>query len=397
MSHKSCMLYGEQEAGEVDLTCGRLARNSDVQSRGDRRGFLERCIVAAGSAVGYRATCLAENTENLSSLGDHTARVRFGKTDLLVTRYCQGTAFRKISRTDNPAARRILDRCLDVGINFFDSAEAYGWGGSEVVLGKVIARRRDDVVICTKAAATHPPQRDLASNELRPGQPIAFTRDSLTRKADGSLKRLRTDYIDLYLLHDQDLTNTPAEEILDSMDRLVRAGKIRYWGVSNHSAEQVAKLVKASSANSDAAPIAGTEDYHHIAVAERHAGDLFNVIREAELGLLAYSPQETGILSPGRETEAGKMRQPLIRVLDRVARELGATRPQVLIAWVLANPAVTSALGGAESPEHVDDNFLGAGLALPLEALADLNAVSETYTQRRLDRIKSLRGTDATQ
>jgi len=120
---------------------------------------------------------------------------------------------------------------------------------------------------------------------------------------------------------------------------------------------------------------------------------LFRVIRRAGLGLMAFSPQETGILAPEREEEAGKTRMPVLRTLDKVGREIGATRPQVCIAWSLANPAVTSVLGGAESPEHVVENFEGTHIQLPTDALALLNKASAEYTQRRLQRITEVQKT----
>ena len=121
-------------------------------ARYDRRRFMKVCAATTGVALVGNLTGGAIAKEEQP---DHL--VRFGPTDLYVTRYCQGTAFRRVHRTDNPDARRILHKCIDVGINFFDSAEAYGWGGSEEVLGKVIAGQRDKVIICTKAAPSLPP------------------------------------------------------------------------------------------------------------------------------------------------------------------------------------------------------------------------------------------------
>ena len=172
------------------------------------------------------------------------------------------------------------------------------------------------------------------------------------------------------------------------MDALVRSGKVRYWGVSNHSAEQVRQLHEICQGRPDRAPLVGTEDYYTITIGERFDPELFRVLRQAGLGLVAYSPQEEGILSPGREEQAGKSRMPVVRALDHVARDLGATRPQVCIAWSLANPAVTSVLGGAERPEHVVENFGGTRIQLPSDGLALLNEASAKYTERRRQRIK---------
>ena len=190
-----------------------------------------------GSKLSLLAGGILAGSASAASAAPALERVRFGQTNLQVTRYCQGTAFRQLPRDDNPAARNILYKCLDVGINFFDSAEAYGWGGSETVLGRVIKSCRDDVVICTKATPSHKPVKDPDVNKFKVGEKVAFTRDVLTRKCEGSLKRLGTDYLDLFLLHDDDGQTSP-ESIADTMEQLVRSGKIRYWGLSNFTAEK---------------------------------------------------------------------------------------------------------------------------------------------------------------
>ena len=307
-------------------------------------------------------------------------RVQFGQTDLYVTRYCQGTAFRskEIPRNDNPAARNILYKCLDVGVNFFDTAEAYGWGGSETLLGRVVRGHRDEVVICTKACESQQPVKDPNLNKFNVGKDLVFTREVLTGKCEGSLKRLGTDYIDLFLLHGDD-HQTPPEAIAETMERLVEAGKIRYWGVSNFTAANVEQYVQLSPGQRQSV-ISGTEDYYHIAAGVRMCSDLLNVTHRSGLGVMAFSPQDCGRLSPGRSenTRYGF----LIGVLDEVAGQLGTTRPRLLIAWSLSHPAVTSVLGGAESPEHVADNIGGTYLNIPDELLAKLNRASETYTRQ---------------
>ena len=316
-----------------------------------------------------------------------TSRVRFGKTDLYVSRLCQGTAFRQLRRAgDDPRNQRVLHRCLELGVNFFDSAAAYGWGGAEEALGQAIAGRREQVILCTKVPPSHPPEK-----ETEAGEPACFTRDYLFRQVEGSLRRLGTDYIDLYLLHSPD-AGTPAEEILASMEALVQADKIRYWGVSNHSAERVREFVELGNTTGQA-PLAGIEDYYNIGGYHRNEEgqsrtrqleqEMFPVLRRAELGLLAFSPLDTGLLAPGREADAGTPLIPLLQVLDRVAEDLGVSRASVCIAWALTHAEVTSVLAGAESPEHEEENFTGTQLALPAEALETLNAASKTYREQQ--------------
>ncbi len=355
----------------------------------DRRGFLKTCGTAAGGVLlGNLSGCeSAPPQEPAVERPSHL--VRFGHTDLYVSRLCQGTAFRKVSRRgDDPEGLRILSHCIDIGVNFFDSSEGYGWGGSETVLGKAMAGRRDQVVVCTKAAPVDGPESGR----------LVFTRENLFRKAEGSLKRLGTDYIDLYLLHSPDErtpstdANSPPpdvptrehmEQLADSLDELVKAGKIRYWGVSNHLGRQVGELVELGRREGKS-PIAGLEDYYNLVAADRKdfmVQELFPLIRQGNLGLLAFSPLGEGRLAPGREIPEGSPLQGPVEALDAVANELGVTRPQVCVAWVLSHPEVTSVLAGAEKPEHVSDNFAGTRITLPEEALQSLNAASAAYTE----------------
>ena len=360
-----------------------------LSSFGDRRDFLKTCGTAAGGVLlGNLSGCGTAPPEE-PAVERPAHLVRFGHTDLYVSRLCQGTAFRKVSRRgDDPEGLRILRHCIDIGVNFFDSSEAYGWGGSETALGKAMAGRRDQVVVCTKAAPVDGPDSERS----------VFTRESLFRKAEGSLKRLGTDYIDLYLLHSPDIrtpraddanpaadvpTREHMEQLADSLDGLVKAGKIRYWGVSNHLARQVAELVELGK-REGRSPIAGLEDYFNLVAADRAdfmVKELFPLIRQGNLGLLTFSPLGEGRLAPGREIPDKSPLKGPIEALDAVADELGVTRPQVCVAWALSHPEVTSVLAGAEKPEHVSDNFAGTRITLPEEALQRLNAAAAAYTK----------------
>ena len=358
----------------------------------DRRTFLKACGAAAGSVVlaplsGCRQ---APTPPEPASRPSHL--VQFGHTDLYVSRHCQGTAFRRhLSREGGDAeAHKLIRHCIDIGINFFDSAEAYGMGGSETALGHGIAGRRSEVVISTKAAQTGPE-----------GKPLVFTKEILTQKCEASLKRLQTDYIDIYLLHGADkLTpsdeqhspphDTPTlehmEQIADAMDSLVQSGKIRYWGVSNHLPKQVDELIQIGmrSDSTGKSRLAGLQDYYNIVAGARRdfmSQQLFPLIRKGNLGLMAFSPLGEGRLVPGRKVEEGSPLVGVIEELDRVAKELEVSRPQVCVAWVLSHPEVTSALSGGEKPEHVEDNFKGTKLTLPEEALKRLKAASDTYNE----------------
>ena len=186
-------------------------------------------------------------------------KVRFGRTDLMVSRLCQGTAFRTMARSvANEKGVEVLRYCLDAGINFFDSAIAYGWGGAEMALGRAVAGRRDRAVICTKVPTSHAPPSDS-----EPGEPAAFTPAYLESQLHGSLRRLGTDYLDLFLLHQPDGV-TGAADICAAMYAFVQAGKIRYWGISNHSAAAVSELHQTALA-AGTSPPAGIEDYYTVA------------------------------------------------------------------------------------------------------------------------------------
>ena len=327
----------------------------------------------------HKDTIVNETTDPDKSNSSHF--VQFGDTDLYVSPLCQGTAFRNLPRDDDPTSLRVLKHCLELGINFFDSSNIYGWGGSETLLGKAISGLRDRVVICTKVDA----YEDKTDETLPPR--AAYSTDFLIRRIDGALTRLRTDYIDLYLLHTPDHV-TPAEQIVEAMSELVQAGKIRHWGVSNHCPTQVAEFLD-QSASTGRPPISGIEEYYNIAGSRVDADgqcgtirleqQMFPLLRRARLGLLAFSPLDAGDLAPGHDIEDGSALGNLVSVLDRIAVEMGVSRPQVCIAWVLSHDEVTAVLAGSESPQHVDENLAGTRLVLPSDVLAKLNEASARY------------------
>ena len=366
----------------------------------DRRHFLTTLGAAAGSAVlglskaGCTTSPPGETTEHPSHL------VRFGHTDLWVSRLCQGTAFRThLSREgDSKEAHDLLRHCIDVGINFFDTAEAYGSGQSEIALGHGIAGRRHEVVISTKAY----PRVE--------GEKIAFTEPILRTRVEASLKRLGTDYIDLYFLHGPDQktpsfneeepdreapTRAHMEEIAAAMSALVESGKIRYWGVSNHLPRQVEELMEVGN-QSGRLPMAGLQDYYTVVAGDRRSlmvDGLFPLIRRGNLGLMAFSPLGGGSLVPGREVPEGSALMDMVTVLEEVAGELGVTRPQVCVGWVAAHSEVASVLSGAEKPEHVEENLKGTELTLPASAMAKLNAAAEAYAVRMAQEKMALHAT----
>lgn len=314
--------------------------------------------------------------------------VQFGKTDLCVSRLCQGTAFRNIGRhANNPPAEAVIRYCIDLGVNFFDSAIGYGSGSAEQGLGNAIKGQRHKIIICTKVGPGHLPQR-----ENEPGKPATFSRQFLHHQLEGSLKRLGTDYLDLYLLHRSD-DHTPPAEVAESMDALVQVGKIRYWGLSNFSVAQVGQYLDLAG-GSQGSTIAGLEDYYNLAGDEGSQiqnsesrivilkRDMFPLLDRAGIGMLAFSPMDTGNLAMGREVDPSSPIVDLISVIDEVASDLNVARATVCVAWVMSHPQVTCCLAGSESKQHVDENLAGIQLELPTTALDKLNKASDTYHSR---------------
>jgi aryl-alcohol dehydrogenase-like predicted oxidoreductase len=314
-------------------------------------------------------------TLDMTSESDRAGQlVRFGDTDLFVSRICQGTG----RMTDDESAQSVLRRCLELGINFFDSSNMYGWGNAEIALGKALkGQPRDKLVICTKVWPGTPPTGLFA--RWKDIQPAAVTREFATRALEQSLRRLGTDYVDLYMLHAQDPSTDPAD-LVETMDALVKSGKVRYWGVSNHSGEQVSDLV-AICQSRNKTRIAGTQDPYNLLyrAAENY---LFPVLRKTRMGLMAYSPLAGGQLAAGKAASDSAI-APVLRELDRIAGELNVSRTQVAIAWALSRPEVTSIISGSRKIEHVDENFAGAHLALPADAIRSLATVSASFTQVR--------------
>ena len=307
----------------------------------------------------------------------------FGPTDLRVTRLCQGTAFQTLARDEtDPRGEAVLRHCLDVGITFFDSATAYGWGGSERMLGQALRGRRDEVVICTKVLPGLEPSGD------GPWDRVPFTREFLREQCEASLRRLRTEVIDLYLLHQPDPA-TPPEAQCEHMQRLIDEGRIRHWGVSNHTAAAVRALLEAAEATGTTPPC-GLEDYYTVggtkvhddgrARVRRYEEEMFPLVRERGLGLLAFGPMDRGTLAPGEPVEGGSPLETMIAAVDDAAAELGVSRARLCVAWVLSHPEVTCVLGGAETPAHVEEMAAGTRLRVPEEMKERLWAASRVYT-----------------
>lgn len=283
---------------------------------------------------------------------------------------------------DVDTSRRLIDCYLDAGGNFIDTANIYTRGHSEVIIGEHLGAtpRRDRVVLATKFLGN-----------LYPGDPNAggAHRKSLMAACEQSLRRLRTDYIDLYWMHFWDRF-TPIDETMRALDDLVRAGKVRYIGFSDTPAWKCAQAQTMADFRGWSPVIALQIEY---SLLERTVeADLVPMARELGMGVTPWSPLKGGILSgkytrtgmPGEGRGAGewmqrKLNERVFKVLDTlvsVAREAGAKPAQVALAWIQSRPGVSSTIIGARTIEQLQDNIAALELHLAPEHLAALDEVT---------------------
>jgi len=280
-------------------------------------------------------------------------------------------------------ARRMIDICLDAGLNMFDSADIYSRGTSEAVLGEAIKGRRDKVLISTKG--TFRSGRDPNA--------VGSSRFHLLETVDRQLKRLGTDYIDVYQLHGFD-AKTPVEETLSTLDDLVRAGKIRYVGVSNFSGWHLMKSL--AVAKQYGYPRYVVNQTYYSLVGRDYEWELMPLGLDQGVGAAVWSP-----LGWGRLTGKIRRGQPLPEVsrlpatasfgppvddeylykvvdaLDEVAAETGKTVPQIALNWLLQRPTVSTIIVGARNEEQLKQNLGAIGWTLTAEQVAKLDAASE--------------------
>ncbi|MAS14485.1 MAG: aldo/keto reductase [Nitratireductor sp.] len=295
-----------------------------------------------------------------------------------------GPLFGAWGTTDANEARRLIDICLDAGLNLFDTADVYSDGASETVLGEAIRGRRDAVLISTKTAL---PMGEGPSD-------AGTSRARLIRTVDAALKRLGTDYIDLLQLHAFDAA-TPVEEVLSTLDDLVRAGKLRYLGVSNFSGWQVMKSLAAAERHGWQRYVA--HQVYYSLVGRDYEWELMPLGLDQGVGALVWSPlgwgRLTGRIRRGVPLPEGSRlhdtasfgppvdQEQLYRVVDAledVAEETGKTVPQIAINWLTRRPSVSSVIVGARNEEQLRQNLGAIGWALSDEQIAKLDAASLT-------------------
>ena len=311
----------------------------------------------------------------------------FGRTGLYVSELCFGAMtfggkgfWQAIGSTAQDEADLLVGLAIDGGINFFDTADVYSEGESEKILGQALRARRKDIILATKVRGRVGP----GPNQL------GLSRRHILESIDGSLKRLGTDYVDLYQIHGVDPV-TPVEETLRALDDVVRSGKARYIGCSNLPAWRIAK------ANGVAAQH-GWERFESLQAYYTIAGrdlerELVPVLQDQNMGLMVWSPLAGGLLSGkfSRDTAApdGTRRAAFdfppvdrtrafncIDVMRKVGDAHGVSVARVALGWLLAKPAVSAIIIGAKNEEQLKDNLAVTDLVLSPAELAEVDGVS---------------------
>src|SRR5579872_6472840 len=294
-----------------------------------------------------------------------------------------GTDFFKAwGASDVAEATRLVDICLDAGVNLFDTADVYSNGLSETILGKAVAGRREEVLISTKATF----RMGTSPNDL------GSSRYHLIQACEASLRRLDTDYIDIYHLHGFDAL-TPVEEVLSTLDNLVTSGKVRYIACSNFSGWHLMKSLDVA-ARYGWARYVGHQVYYSL-VGREYEWELMPLGLDQGVGALVWSPlgwgrltgkvrrgqplpkesrlHKTAVLGPQMEDE---YLYKVVDALEAVARETNKTVPQVALNWLLQRPTVSTVIMGARNEQQLRQNLDAAGWNLTAEHVAKLDAAS---------------------
>jgi aryl-alcohol dehydrogenase-like predicted oxidoreductase len=286
-------------------------------------------------------------------------------------------------RIDFDVSRRVVDTALARGINFIDTADSYGnRGGSEEALGQILGARRKSIVLATKFG--------LPMDEA--GKLRGASRRYIMQAVEASLKRLRTDWIDLYQLHRPD-AQTPIEETLRALDDLVRAGKVRWIGCSNLSATQVDEAQDVAKRDGLASFVSCQDEYSLLARGIER--ELIPTVKAHGMGVLPYFPLASGLLTgkyrQGAPLPAGSRLSKNTRhaaefiternwrtvgALEEFARRRGHSILELAFSWLLRDPVVPSVIAGATSPEQVEQNIAAAGWTLSPEDLAEIDRIT---------------------
>lgn len=329
---------------------------------------------------------------------------RLGRSGLKVSEICLGTMTFGHG-TDEAGAKDMVDLCFDAGVNFFDTADSYGGGQSEILLGRALKGRRRNAIVATKFF-----------NPMGSGPNDAgMSRVHIMNAIEDSLRRLQMDYVDIYYIHHVD-TQTPLEEMLRALDDLVHQGKVRYIACSNYQAWRLAEALSISESK-DLARFECYQPQYSLVVRDIEQ-ELIPLCQYKGLGVVVWSPLAGGFLAgkykPGQQTLAGTRSaegwayprryfasnaDESLGALLKVAEELGRSPAQVALRWVLAQPAITSVIAGARTVEQLRDNLKAGSWRLegaPLQRLNEVSHLPDRYPES-MEKDMHLRRDDAVQ
>jgi aryl-alcohol dehydrogenase-like predicted oxidoreductase len=305
-----------------------------------------------------------------------------GKSDLQVSAIGLGcNNFGYVASMDVEASRKVIDKAIDSGINFFDTSDSYGT--SENILGEILGERRKKIILATK----------FGSRQNALGEKSGASRGYLLAEAEESLRRLRTDYIDLYQIHYPD-PQTPIDETLRALDDLVKTGKVRYVGCSNFSATQL-QDAEAAAIKHSVKSFVSSQDEYSLLVRDIEREQL-PVIERLGMSELPYFPLASGLLTgkykKGSTAPKGTRlgdKQALadryhtesnlekVERLQRFAEERGHTLLDLAFSWLLSRKAVASVIAGATKPEQVEANAKAGGWTLNADELAQIDEITQ--------------------
>lgn len=290
-----------------------------------------------------------------------------------------------VGTIDVDGARRQIDVARAAGVNMIDTADVYSNGLSEEIVGKALGKNRDDVLLGTKVRM---PMGEGPND-------AGLSRHHIIRGAEASLRRLRTDYIDLYQVHEWD-GQTPLEETLSALDSLVQSGKVRYIGASNYAAWHLMKALGVSE-RTGLSRFVSQQIYYSLQARDAET-ELVPVSIDQGLGILVWSPIAGGLLSgkyrrgvepPAGSRHLGEWDEPPVHDQDKlydtieelvqIGADRGVSAAQIALAYIMAKPAVTSVIVGARTEEQLSDNLAAADLALTDDELTRLDAVSAQH------------------
>ncbi len=311
---------------------------------------------------------------------------QLGKSDLQVSAIGLGcNNFGFVANMDVEASRRVIDKAIDSGVNFFDTSDSYGT--SENILGEVLGARRKQIILATK----------FGSKPNALGDKSGASRGYILAECEESLRRLKTDWIDLYQIHYPD-PHTPIQETLRALDDLVKSGKVRYVGCSNFSAEQL-EQAEHTAKKHDLAQFVSSQDEYSLLVRGIEQ-DRLPVIEKFGISELPYFPLASGMLTGkhkrGQPPAKGSRLSDKQALADRYATEgnhekveqlkhfaeqRGHTLLELAFSWLLAHRAVASVIAGATKPEQIEANAQAGGWELNAEEMAEVERITSEVTQ----------------